>query len=131
MSNVYSYRYRANALLVQASGSGVDDAKTLLATVRQNQKQLRQIKKEINLDMKVVRAEYKQLWSEAKDRRSWWQQAFLGKSATERARVRRETTRERDEKLQPYGQLKIDIDEMLVQMDGLKLKLQKYISENK
>ena len=81
-----------------------DAAKKLLAQIRQMQKELRQVKREMDLDLKGIRAKY-------------------GRTA--------EATKAKRKALLPYERVALAIDSTLLQMDQTKLKIQGWIEEQK
>ncbi len=118
-------------LEIQASSS--TEAKEVLRKLRALQKELRQIKKNINLDMKGIRAVYQQRMSTAAATSSTVVSLF-GKrklAGQLRADEKRRLRMERDRKLQPYESIKLAIDGILTQIDNAKIKLQAFIEEVK
>jgi rubrerythrin len=115
------------------SPSSLAEAKTVLAQLRNTQKQLRQIKRNINLDMKAIRAEYRQKSPDA----AAFSSAFLtglGKrkaAGKRRADAKRRLQAERDRKLAPYDSIKLAIDDLLVKMDGAKALFDDFIETAK
>jgi hypothetical protein len=118
---------------IGVSSSSLAEARAVLGQLRNIQKQLRQIKRNINLDMKAIRAEYSQKSSTAASMRS----AFLrgagkrGKAGRVRADAKRRLAVERDRKLAPYDSLKLQIDDLLVKLDGGKAIIETFISTAK
>lgn len=113
--------------------SSLAESKAALTKVRSLQKQLRQIKRNINLDMKAIRAEYRQRVSTAAAGSSAILSLF-GKrklAGQMRAGEKRRLNAERDRKLAPYEDLKLTIDDLLVQMDAAKVRLGNLIEEAK
>ena len=113
--------------------SSLAEAKAALAKVRSLQKQLRQIKRNINLDMKAIRAEYRRRASTAAAGSSAIASLF-GKrklAGQMRADEKRRLNAERDRKLSPYEDLKLTIDNLLVQMDAAKIRLGDLIEKAK
>lgn len=113
--------------------STVSEAKETLKHIRKLQKELRQIKKNINLDMKAIRALYSQKISTAASTTSGILSLF-GKrklAGQLRADERRRLRMERDRTLQPYESLKLTIDDLLIQMDAAKERLQMFIEKAK
>ena len=97
------------------------------------QKGVRQIKKEINLEIKSIRAAYRQKSSTAGEG-SALVFSLLGKKGVGRslrADAKRNVARERDGVIAQYENLKLDIDNMLIKMDRLKIQLEEYIQNAK
>ena len=109
----------------------VPEAKSALREIRNLQRQLRQTKRNVNLDMKAIRAHYRQRMSTAASTSS----AFVGilgkrKLAGQlRADEKRRLRMERERKLTPYDQVKYVIDDLLTQLEGAKGQLQQYIEQ--
>jgi len=111
----------------------VAEAKTGLAQLRQKQAELRQIKKRINLDMSQVRASYQQKMASAGSGGAAVFSLF-GKrrsGSSYRADAKRRLRAERDRVLRAYSDIKVAIDDALLQGDAAKLQLQQWIEENK
>ncbi len=109
------------------------DAKDLLKGVRNMQKGLRQIKKEINFEIKTIRLEYKEK-SETAGTSSASFVRLLGKKGAARsmrASAKRRVAQERDRRIISYEELKMKIDDMILKMDQLKLQLEQYIQKEK
>jgi hypothetical protein len=136
MASAEDYREQIRQMGVThmtVGGSSVAEAKSGIATLRRLQKQLRQIKRAINVDMKAIRAEYPQKMSTPAPVASSLA-TLLGnrKLAGEfRADAKRRLRIERDRKLAPYDELKVKIDDILLQMDVGKGQLQDYIEQVK
>ena len=94
----------ASEMRVQFQWETEDQAKRLLAHIGQMQKEIRQVKREMNLDMKEIRAKY-------------------GRS--------KEVAQAKKAALMPYDRLAVTFDNVLVQLDRNKLSLQEWIAEHK
>lgn len=106
------------------------EAKSLLANIRQWQKELRHIKKNINLEMKAIRARYTQQKSSAGSGGSTLMN-LMGKRRAAgrwRAESNRQLTAQRDRELGPYEQIKTMIDSLLLEMDRVKLQIEQQIA---
>jgi hypothetical protein len=118
---------------MEISASSISEAKEALSLARDAQKQLRGLKREVNQDMKAIRAEYRQKSANAASGTS----AVLtiaGKkklAGQARADAKRRLRRERDAVLKPYEDVKLVIDDMIDQLDGAKTQLQAFIDEIK
>ncbi|NPA71217.1 MAG: zinc ribbon domain-containing protein [Gammaproteobacteria bacterium] len=113
--------------------SSIAEAKTALRRVRGLQKELRQIKKNINLDMKSIRAMYRQKMATAASTTSSIVSLF-GKrklAGQLRADEKRRLRMERDSILEPYESLKFTIDNLLLQLDAAKEQIQQFIEDTK
>jgi len=109
------------------------EAKATLTKLRSLQKQLRQIKRNINLNMKAIRAEYRERASTAAAMSSTVV-SLLGKrklAGQMRADEKRRLSAERDRRLESYDRLKLMIDELLTEMDAAKVQLDNFIEEAK
>ena len=118
MTSADEYRRQISALgadRLETRASSLADAKSALTTVRSLRKQLRQMKRDINLDMKAMRAEYRQRSPEA----------AVGSSAAENqpgqgkhagrlpGGERKRLAAERAQKLAPYDDVKRTVDDLL------------------
>ncbi len=113
--------------------SSIVEAKDTLKRIRGIQAELRQIKRKTNLDMKTIRAEYRQKMSTAALTSSAIV-GLLGKrklAGQMRADEKRRLRMQRDRTLQPYESIKLTIDDLLIQMDSAKAQLQAFIEEAK
>ncbi|MFN2289860.1 MAG: hypothetical protein ACK2UC_01595 [Anaerolineae bacterium] len=111
----------------------VQEAKAALADVRIRQKELRQVKRDINFDLKQIRTEYK---AKAETAGSGGSLLFSvlgsrGSARSHRASARRGVRAERDRMLKPYEQAKSVIDELILALDKAKLQIQNFIDEEK
>jgi hypothetical protein len=111
----------------------VQEAKAALADVRIRQKELRQVKRDINFDLKQIRTEYK---AKAETAGSGASLLFSvlgsrGSARSHRASARRGVRAERDRMLKPYEQAKSVIDELILALDKAKLQIQNFIDEEK
>ncbi|MBU7023450.1 MAG: zinc-ribbon domain-containing protein [Theionarchaea archaeon] len=109
------------------------DAEKVLRQTRDFQKRLNQIKREINLEMKSIRAEYK-------ERRMKAGESFSGVlslvgqrklAGSARADAKRQVTKERNQMLVQYDKIKLHIDSLLTQLNRLKMQLADYIQNAK
>lgn len=113
--------------------ASIAEAREALRQIRGEQKELQQLKRLINLDMKTIRAEYAERLSTAAAGASTIV-ALLGKrklASQLRAEEKRRLRMERDRTLHPYTTQKLAIDGMLVRMDAAKDDLQDFIEEMK
>jgi hypothetical protein len=109
------------------------DAEKVLRQTKDFQRRLNQIKREINLEMKSIRSEYK-------ERRTKAGEGFSGVltlvgqrklAGSVRADAKRQMTKERDQVLVQYDKVKLHIDSLLTQLNRLKIQLDNYIQEEK
>jgi hypothetical protein len=98
-----------------------DGAKRVLSDVREVQKQLRQIKREINVAMKAIRTEYSRRATDVANKGALLE-LFSGKKAAGRLRAadKQQLAEERDRLLAPYEQLKLAIDQRVTALDDIK-----------
>jgi hypothetical protein len=136
MTSAEQYRHQISALgldEMRLQASSLAEAQAALDNVRSLRKQLLQIKRNINLDMKTIRAEYQQRSSSAAAGSSAVM-SLLGKrklAGSLRADEKRRLSVERDRKLAPYDNVKLTIDDLLTQMEGGKTQLGEFIEEAK
>lgn len=118
------------SLRIEASTKA--EAKEALKRVRQLQQELRQVKREIALDVKTIRAHYR----ERKESAAAGSSAILtlfgkrGAAGQVRASERRTLTSEADRQIRGYEDVKLTIDDLLTQMDKAKAQIEQYIREN-
>ena len=134
MASAEEYRQQVSDLgldRIEIEASSLTEGKAAVANVRRLQKELRQIKRNINLEMKTIRAEYKQKIAEAGTSGLTGLLAMGRGGGKFRASEKRRVRAERDSKLDPYDQVKLTIDDLIVQLDGAKLQLQDFMEEAK
>jgi hypothetical protein len=127
MASVEEYRRQVSGLDVEFASrelSSVAVARDALAQLRRLQKELRQIKRSVNLDMKAIRVEYGMKVSQVGTRGLTGLLAGARGAGKWRAAERRNLHTKRDRILEPYDKLKLDIDSLLVQMDDAKIRVQ-------
>lgn len=142
MATVKEYQNRiAAALGAQKWGAKMavswnyDDAagaRLVLKDLRLKQKELRQIKKEINYDTKAIRQSYQEKIA-AVGSGAGLSGFLIGKqrAASMKADQKRKLSKQRDQAIAPYNDLKLTIDRALHQMDGAKLEIEQYIAASK
>jgi rubrerythrin len=109
--------------------SSLAEAKATLTALRTVQKQLHQIKRNVDLDMKTIRAQYRQKSTTSGTMPAAFLRGF-GKrklAGQLRADVKRALVAECYQVLAPYDALKLQIDELLVKTDGAKALLDNFI----
>jgi len=87
---------------------------------------LSEMKRNVNLEMKTIRSAYRERMSTAASTSAGIVTLF-GKrklAGQLRADEKRRLSRERDKALRPYENVKLTIDDLLVQMDSAKTKLE-------
>ncbi|MCA9279886.1 MAG: hypothetical protein H6815_05500 [Phycisphaeraceae bacterium] len=128
----YKKKLIADGLLeFEMTAKSVAKAKLLRKKIVNQQKRLRQVKRQINLEMTEIRANYRAKTGAAGSGGSFLL-SLLGsrrEAGKWRADAKRSLQKERDKKLKPYDQVKLMIDDMLVQLDGAKLQTDQYIDE--
>ena len=116
------------------AADSVGEAKNLHKRLVLQQKQLRQVKREINNDMKHIRALHKQASANAQPSGGSLIMGLFGKKGYQRSDVaeqRKQLRKARDNALYPYTELKQTIDDILVQMDYGKLTIKEWLEEQK
>ncbi len=111
----------------------IDEAKQSIKECRMYQKDLRQTKKLINLDMKEIRARYRDEIAGAGEGRKavFSLLGSKGLGTSMRAEAKREKRNERDSILEPYNTLKALIDGLVTDIDRAKIQLQTFIDEER
>lgn len=113
--------------------SSVNQAKLAKKDIVNAQKQMRQVKSEVLLEIKSIRNAYSESHSNVGAGGAALFSAFgkkgIGKSY--QAKQKRAHNQERDKAIAPYEQLKVLIDKYLLAYDELKLKIDKYIEQTK
>lgn len=109
------------------------EAKELLKLCRDYQKQLRQIKKSVGLDIKSIRVEYKDKIVNAGSVLGGAFSLFgkRGMGGSIRADAKRGMTKERDSVISPYEELKLVIDNYIHGIDDAKNQLDGFIVDFK
>lgn len=128
MPSPEDYHSRALELLPRGgsfTATNAAEAKALKKQITLIQKQLRQIKSEINLEIKTIRAEFQSRSATTKSRstllgilsgkRRW--AGRLGAIDSQRA------ANARNDAIAPYEAVKFMIDELIIQLDSGKLQL--------
>ena len=118
---------------VELKVNTVTDAKQALLQVKQLQVELRNIKRELNLEMKSIRSSYQQKMPDAGSGASTVFTLFGKRKVASniRASAKRAVAADRDHALHDYETVKLTIDDLLVQMERAKLNLQQFIEQNK
>ncbi|MCO6452603.1 MAG: zinc ribbon domain-containing protein [Caldilineales bacterium] len=136
MASAQEYRQQLSELGLddmEIRVSNAVEAKDTLVKIQQLQKDLRQIKRNINLDVKLINAAYREKSAGAAANTSAVLSIF-GKrkmAGQLRANEKRRLANERGSIIGQYEGVKLSIDDLLVQMDGIKVELQSYIQEAK
>ncbi|MEW8051467.1 MAG: zinc-ribbon domain-containing protein [Candidatus Thiodiazotropha sp.] len=137
MTTIAEFKQQINNLNIEESINGeissIQDAKQTKKTCIDCQRELRQIKKSIGLEIKTIRSEYRDKIANAGSvvggAFSLFGKRGLGGSI--RADAKRGMTRERDDVIAPYEELKLLIDNFIHSIDDVKNQLSKYIQEAK
>lgn len=112
--------------------STLDEAKSWLAKVRTLETQLRQIKREINMEISVIRDNYKTKAASAASSGALLEVFGKRKAAGQlRASRKRDLTSQRDREIAPYQQVKLTIDDLLTQTGSAKTQIQTWMTEAK
>ena len=123
-----------NRLRLEVDIDNVKDAQNQHKRIVLQQKQLRQVKRDINADIKTIRDHYKTLSDNAQPSGGSILMGLFGKKGGMRSSVadqRRKLRYERDDMLAPYDGAKQTIDDIITQMDFAKLNIKEWIDENK
>lgn len=118
---------------VQLQASSVPEAKQALISIKQLQVELRGMKRELGLDMKVIRAHYQEQMPAAGSGVASMFSLF-GKrkvAGSIRAGAKRDVAAQRNRALHEYEVLKQTIDDLLLQLEKAKLNFQRYVEEHK
>lgn len=118
---------------IELSASSVPEAKQALLHIKQLQVELRNIKRELGLEMKVIRQQYQQQMPNAGSGASSVLTLFGKRKAagSARADAKRQLSAARDRSLSDYEAVKLTVDDLLVQMERAKLSFQLYIDEHR
>lgn len=114
--------------------SSVDEAKLQRKKILQQQKQLIQIKREINQDIKYIRNLFKEASDNAQPSGLSSFASLFGLkeyAKSDVAQQRRELRQTRESVLKPFNQAKLTINDVLIQLEAAKRSIQIYIEENK
>lgn len=105
------------------------DSERALTFLRQKEKELHFLKKEINFQTKQIRLNYQEKASNA-------EAGFLatlagrGRAIQHKANKKRQINDELNRVLKPYEELKLFIDKLLSQISGVKISLQEYTKDS-
>ena len=136
MNSPEHYIHRLNELgfsSMKFSISNIEEAKQAQKQALEAQKQLRQLKKDLNLDIKELRSHFRQKSSSAGSGSSAAFQ-IIGKkklAGQVRAEAKHNVKREKDSTIAPYERVKYSIDDLLSQLDDVKVQAQSFIAERK
>ena len=111
--------------------SSISEAKQLLSQMRDYQRQLRFLKRDINSEMRAIRAEYTAKMASAASTTSGIVSLF-GKrklAGQIRAAEKRRLRSERDQILAPYENVKRVIDDLQIQIERAKVQLKAFIEQ--
>lgn len=130
IGNIFNTSWKRGRIRVEMSINNVDEAKRMLKTIRQQQKELRLIKKHVGADMSAIRKSYQSAIDKVGSG-SGVAGLFIGKgrAAGIKASEKRQLRNKRDKALQPYNAVKLTIEDLLTQLDATKLRLEQYIQE--
>lgn len=128
----YSKMEQDGLLEFALSADTVDEAKLAKKKLILHQKKLRQVKKEVNNTIKVIRAEYSQRTSSAGSAGSTVLSVF-GKpklAGSWKAAAKANLRTKQNAVLEPYNSLKQEIDDQLLQLDSIKIQCDEFIISN-
>jgi len=111
--------------------SSVDEANLQKEKIGQQQKQLRQIKEEINQDMEYIHVGYKEASVNVNATDPSFFAGLFGRRDKDISQQRQALIHGQEIELEPFNDVKLTIDDLLKQLDGAKLELTNYINENK
>lgn len=126
------YVQEVKALDMAISCESVAEAKSAKRKIISAEKKLRLIKRNINQDMKAIRAEYRdRIGSAGQGAGNLLLQLTAGKRTASKIRAaeKRQLRAERDSRLEPYESVKLTIDDVLIQTRDAKQELDDYIAE--
>ena len=120
------------SIRVVNSVSSIKEAAPKKRKIVLQQKQLRQVKREINNDMKAIRANYRNKSNAVRPSGSV---SFVGLlfgrksfAKDDVARQKREIKSSQASMLAPYDEAKFVIDKLITQLDSAKLQIQDYVT---
>ena len=134
MPSAKDYENQIHSLVAGDLGaSNVEEAKACITRIRTIQRDLRQIKKAINLEIKGIRAEYRDRIANAGSGTAAVFSLFgkRGAAGSIRADAKRAMAAERDAAIEPYETEKFRIDDVLNQLDAAKIQFNDFIRDNK
>ena len=131
VSEILGVPYHRGKWSIEFEFNTPNEAKQVLAGLRMKQKQLQQVKKMLGMEIKAIQQSYRS--ETAKVQPSSLLSFFSGKGKAKSlaADQKRQIAKSRDKAISPYEDLKLTIDSILVSMDGMKMKLEMYIQQNK
>ncbi|MCP4542605.1 MAG: hypothetical protein GY832_36245 [Chloroflexi bacterium] len=107
----------------------IPEAKAQLSDIRQKQKNLRLVKKDVNAEIKTIRARYRERIENIKPRGMTSFLVGKGKAKSIAADEKRALRKQQDRELEPYDEIKRNVDNLLVQMDETKIGLTTWLDE--
>lgn len=104
--------------------ASIKDAKLQITKIRQIQKELRLVKREIGNEIKMIRADYK---VRASNVQAGILSTFIGRRAAgqDRARKRLDVKQKEMATIAPYEKIVRQIDNILVQLDNVKIDIER------
>lgn len=130
IADILGTKMRDGKLTIEYDVTTVAEAKNSIRRFTLQQKQLRQVKREIGQDTKSIRAQYKAVADKAQPSGGATLMGLFGKRGMMKSSVadqRRKLARERDATLSPYTNVSLVIDDVLLQMDMIKVNLTEFI----
>ncbi len=129
----YENRIKRLGLVRQYSITSIAEARSARADLVQMQKELRLIKREIDADIKAIRAQFTQRMVSAAQTTSGILSVFgrKGMAGSIRADEKRRLKQEQDRILQPYLVLKLAIDSQILEYDKTKAQIDGMIAAAK
>jgi hypothetical protein len=129
--DVLQAKIRKGEIKLKFRWESVPEAKATLAEIRQKQKRLRLIKKDVNAELRAIRARYSQKAGGVSP--GVISSLVLGKGTAKSlaASKRRNIRADRDRELQPYEEVKRIIDNALVELDEAKYRISAWLDQNR
>jgi hypothetical protein len=130
IAGVFDTKWKKGKIQVEIHADNVEEARLMLKQLRQQQKEIRFIKKQISADVKTIRGRYQQAIANVGSGPGLSGFIFGKKNATGlKASQKRDLRNKQSRELEPYEQAKQVIDNLLVQLDSAKLTIEKYLME--
>jgi len=129
--DVLQAKIRRGKIKLKFRWKSVPEAKATLAEIRQKQKRLRLIKKDINTELRAIRAKYSDKAGSVSP--GVITSLALGKGTAKSlaASKRRSIRADRDRELRPYEEVKRVIDGALVELDAAKNRISAWLDQNR
>lgn len=141
MSSPQEYATRIKALgldKMEINIRNVPDAKAASSQLRILKKQLQQIKKEIAIDIKTIKARYQAQIPQAgsggggllRTVGAFGVKGMKGQAKQYEARAKQDIRNKQHKELDPYERVKLTVDDLITQIDATLAKIDAYLLEN-